>query len=177
MQRYCRAPEEDIPTQQSNIVTSCGRVEYLEELHARVEPILLRRLKHEVLPDLPPKSTRKLIVELDELDMKVYREAEADVVKWIRAQPHGDLRARSASRAQTIVKLTTLRHLAAQFKMRRAIPEYLEQWFDREPIEPLVIFGFHKDVIVNGVWRECCRLLGEERVSIIGSADTAERRQ
>jgi len=175
-QRYCRAPDDDLPSHQSNIVTSYGRVEYLEELHTRVEPVLLRRLKHEVLPDLPPKSTRKIIVQLDELDMNVYRLAQADIVQWIRAQQHGDLRAKAASRAQTIVKLTTLRHLAAQFKMRRAIPEYLEQWFDRETIEPLVIFGFHKDVIL-AVYRECVRLLGEDRVSIIGSADKAERRQ
>ena len=176
MERYCRAPEDDNPSNQSSIVTSYGRVEYLEELHTRVEPVLLRRLKHEVLPDLPPKSLRKIVVQLDELDMAVYRQAQADIIQWIRSQQHGDLRAKAASRAQTIVKLTMLRHLAAQFKMRRAIPEYLEQWFDREAIEPLVVFGYHKDVIFD-VYRVCTRLLGEGRVSIIGSADKAERRQ
>jgi SNF2 family DNA or RNA helicase len=176
VQRYCQKPEDDEPTHQSNIVTSYGRVEYLEELHARVEPILLRRLKHEVLADLPPKSSRKIIVELDELDMAAYRQAEADVVAWIRSQQHGEHRARAASRAQTIVKLTTLRYLAVQFKMRRAIPEYLEQWFDRETIEPLVIFGFHKDPILS-LYRECVRILGADRVSIMGSADSFDKRQ
>lgn len=177
VERYCRAPPDDeAPSNQTNIVTSYGRVEYLEELHTRVEPVLLRRLKHEVLPDLPPKSMRKIIVQLDELDMNVYRQAQADIVHWIRDQQHGDVRAKAASRAQTIVKLTTLRHLAVQFKMRRTIPEYLEQWFDRETIEPLVVFGYHKDIILS-IYHECVRLLGADRVSIIGSADKAERRQ
>lgn len=176
-ERYCRAPRDDEPDERRRrVVTSYGRVENLDELHVRVEPVLLRRLKADVLQDLPPKSRRRIIVQLDELDMTAYRKASSDVLAWIQSQPMGDVRARAARRAQAIVKLTTLRHLAAQFKMRRAVPDYLDHWFDRDHPEPLVLFAFHKEIIQR-LYGHCARLLGPHRVAIIGSADTVERRQ
>jgi SNF2 family DNA or RNA helicase len=176
-QRYCRAPPDDdhLADEQTSVINSAGRVEHLEELKTRVEPILLRRRKHEVAQDLPPQSARQILVEIDEWDMRAYKQAEGDIIAWMRSQQFGDVRARAASRAQAIVKLTTLRHLAAQGKMRRAIPEYLEQWFDRETVEPLVVFGFHKDILI-AIYNECMRLR-QGRVSIVGSADPAVKRQ
>ena len=176
--RYCRQQPDTTDywaRRQRRVVTGYGQVANLDELHARADPILLRRLKTQVLPDLPPKSRRRLFVELDELDMATYQQAESDIIAWLRAQNFGDQRVRAATRAEAIVRFTLLRHLAAHGKMRRAVPDYLEQWFDREVVEPLVIYAYHRDVVLS-LYHECTRLLGT-RVAIIGSGDTLARRQ
>jgi SWI/SNF-related matrix-associated actin-dependent regulator of chromatin subfamily A-like protein 1 len=174
--RYCRAPSEDedlVGRQTRRIVTGSGRVERLDELHARIQPVLLRRLKSEVLSDLPAKSRRSLLISLDPVDMRAYQDAENDFLAWLRAQGSND-EARRAALAQSIVKLTALRRLAANAKMRTAVPDYLAQWFDRKA-EPLVAFAYHADVLA-ALHHLCSRQL-RLRVASIGSRDDVRKRQ
>ncbi len=180
-QRYCKAPEEDElePRPDQRIITSVGRAEHLDELKARVQPVMLRRLKSEVLPDLPPRSRRSVLVQLDTYDMAEYRAAEANVVAWLRAQGSWQLASR-AQKTEALVKLTYLRRLAALGKLRSAVPEYIQRWFDRTEREPLVIFGFHRDVLRGSDGRggvmAICMALGLRIASITGT-DSGERRQ
>jgi SWI/SNF-related matrix-associated actin-dependent regulator 1 of chromatin subfamily A len=142
-QRYCRVQDDDELVGR-RIVTRFGRAENLDELHARVQLLMLRRLRHEVLHDLPSKSRRSILVQLDPKHhtTKEYRAAEADIIAWMRA--HGQQVA-GAMRTQALIKLTKLRRLAAMAKMHQVAPEYLGQWFD-EVRDPLVIFAYHVDV-------------------------------
>lgn len=174
---YCRAPREPQVREQRNVVTAHGRLEHIDELHARVQPLMLRRLKRQVLSDLPPKSRRTVSVQLDPADMADYRRAEKNIVAWIREQENGDEKARAAARAQAPVKFTMLRRLAAQYKMRRLGPvhDYLTEWFSQDRRAPLVVFAFHHEVIMR-LWEECHAIL-RGRVAIIGSADDAPKRQ
>jgi SNF2 family DNA or RNA helicase len=153
--------------------TSAGRIEQLDELLAKVSPYMLRRLKHQVLSDLPPKSRRSIIIRLSDVDMRVYRKAEKDVVAWLRSMGLG-MKALRASRAKAIVKLTMLRHIAALGKLRHAVPEYLARWFDRVAPEPLVIFGYHRDVML-GIMNICQRL--GLRIAGIGGRERRDKRQ
>jgi SNF2 family DNA or RNA helicase len=158
-ERYCRQLSNDeaaaMPRPARNLVTKFGRVERLDELHARVQTLMLRRQRSEILVDLPKKSRRSVLIQLEPKDMKAYREVEKDVVLWLRQQGR-DASARAASRAIAIRKLTLLRHIAAVGadpmrdpggKMRRAVPEYLAKWFDRAELEPLLVFAFHTDAL------------------------------
>jgi len=144
------------------------------EFHARVQPIFFRRLKAEVLPDLPPKSRRSILVELDTLDMRAYREAEEHFLRWLRDQG-SDEDARRAARAVSLTKLTALRRLAANAKMRRVVPDYLAQWFDRPNPPPIVLFAHHAEVL-SKLHDLCVRRLGL-RIAAIGGSDSVTKRQ
>jgi SNF2 family DNA or RNA helicase len=174
--RYCRAASEDedlVGRQARRVAARAGRVERLPELQSRVQQILLRRLKSEVLTDLPPKSRHSILIALDPIDMRAYHAAEKDFIAWLNDQGRSE-QARRAAKAQSIVKLTSLRRLAAAAKMRHAVPDYLGQWFDRKA-EPLVIFAYHAEII-GALYELCARKL-RLRVATIGSKDDVRRRQ
>ena len=184
---FCKSQPDDGPQEGKRVVTSYGRVEHLDELQTLVQPVLLRRLKSEVLPDLPPKSRRSILVSMDEIDMARYLSAKRDVVSWLQSIG-GKEAAQRAGRAEAFAKLTALRKLAAIGKMRGAVPEYLDQWFGppeepRPDPAPLVIFAYHRAVILGdpehaiiGLYRECVERRGL-RVSLIGGRDRPEDRQ
>jgi SNF2 family DNA or RNA helicase len=105
----------------------------------------VRRLKSEVLPQLPAKRQVVVPVALD--NEREYRLAEKDVIAWLREQPLdlSELNARIAAtlRAQRLAQLTTLQRLAARGKLHAAlgwIGDFLASG------EPLVVFARHIEV-------------------------------
>src|SRR3954470_9007537 len=105
----------------------------------------VRRLKSEVLPQLPAK--RQVVVPVALTNEREYRLAEDDVIAWLRTQPL-DLRELNAKiaatlRAERLAQLGTLQRLAARGKLRAAlawIGDFLESG------EPLVVFARHVEV-------------------------------
>jgi SWI/SNF-related matrix-associated actin-dependent regulator 1 of chromatin subfamily A len=105
----------------------------------------VRRLKTEVLPQLPAKRQVVVPVPLD--NQREYRLAEEDVIAWLREQPLDlrELNARIAAtlRAERLAQLGTLQRLAARGKLHAAlawIHDFLASG------EPLVVFARHVDV-------------------------------
>jgi SNF2 family DNA or RNA helicase len=105
----------------------------------------VRRLKTEVLPQLPAKRQVVVPVELD--NAREYRLAEQDVIAWLREQPLdlGELNARIAAtlRAERLAQIGTLQRLAARGKLNSAlawIHDFLASG------EPLVVFARHVEV-------------------------------
>jgi SWI/SNF-related matrix-associated actin-dependent regulator 1 of chromatin subfamily A len=133
----------------------------------------VRRLKSEVLPQLPPKRRVVVPVALD--NKREYRLAEEDVIAWLREQPLdlGELNARIAAtlRAERLAQLTTLQRLAARGKLSAAL-----QWIADflESGEPLVVFARHVDVqrAVLERFPDAAHLLGADA---IGERDEAVR--
>jgi len=154
--------------------STAGRVERLNELQLELDKTMLRRLKAEVLRDLPEKSRRTVLVQLDDAAMRVYRTAEKDVVDWLRKLGKFD-RADQAAKNETLVKLTALRRIAARGKLRQAIPYYLERWFDSSSKSPLVIFGYHRDVM-EGLLK-VTKGLGVRVVGISGGEGSESRQK
>jgi hypothetical protein len=109
---------------------------------------------------------------LEQQDRVHYDAARKNVVNWLRSIGSVQL-AGSASRSEALVRLTMLRHIAARGKLRKAVGMFLRQWF-AEAKRPLVVFGFHRDVIA-GV-RSICARIGV-RVSCILGEYSGERRQ
>jgi len=105
----------------------------------------VRRLKSEVLPQLPAK--RQVVVPVALSNTTEYRLAEEDVIAWLRSQPL-DLRELNAKiaatlRAQRLAQLGTLQRLAARGKLAAAlswIADFLVSG------EPLVVFARHVEV-------------------------------
>ncbi|MDQ3609916.1 MAG: SNF2-related protein, partial [Actinomycetota bacterium] len=123
----------------------CGP-ESLERLHWHLRAhCYVRRVKVDVLPQLPPKRQETVVLGLD--NEAEYRLAEEDVIAWLQSQPL-DLRTLEAKvaaalRAEQLVRLNHLRQLVARGKLSAALP-----WIHDFTAtgEPLVVFAEHRDV-------------------------------
>ena len=105
----------------------------------------VRRLKSEVLPQLPAK--RQVVVPVALTNESEYRLAEHDVIEWLRSQPLdlSELNARIAAtlRAERLAQLGTLQRLAARGKLAAALA-WIEDFLASG--EPLVVFARHIEV-------------------------------
>ena len=104
-----------------------------------------RRLKADVLPQLPAKTRAIVPVALD--NEAEYRLAERDVIAWLRSQPL-DLRALDAKvaaalRAQRLVRLNALKLLAARGKLHAAL-HWIYDFLSSG--ERLVVFARHREI-------------------------------
>jgi SWI/SNF-related matrix-associated actin-dependent regulator of chromatin subfamily A-like protein 1 len=133
----------------------------------------VRRLKSEVLPQLPPK--RRVVVPVELANKREYRLAEEDVIAWLREQPlelsELDARIAATLRAERLAQLTTLQRLAARGKLHAAlgwIHDFLASG------EPLVVFARHVDIqrAVLERFPDAAHLLGADA---IGERDAAVR--
>lgn len=145
-ERFCAAPKEDefVPRHLSSVVTSQGRIERLEELQALIEPHMLRRRRADVMQDLPPKTKKIELVELDGAARATYDQAALDVIAWMKRVGLTTKGMTPADEAKTLLKLSMLRRIAGLGKVRSRVREALRAW-DKD--EPLLIFGWHKAVL------------------------------
>ena len=105
----------------------------------------VRRLKKDVLPQLPEKRQVVVPVALD--NEKEYRLAEKDVVAWLQEQPLelAELEAKVAAtlRAERLAQLNVLRRVAARGKLGAALA-WIDDFLASE--EPLVVFAGHREI-------------------------------
>jgi hypothetical protein len=104
-----------------------------------------RRLKADVLPQLPAKTRSIIPIELD--NEASYRLAEEDLIAWLRSQPLDlrelDARVAGALRAERLVRLSALKLIAARGKLHAGlawIHDFLASG------ERLVVFARHKEI-------------------------------
>jgi hypothetical protein len=105
----------------------------------------VRRLKAEVLPQLPAKTRAVVPVELD--NEAEYRLAERDVVAWLQSQPLDlhelDAKVAAALRAERLVRLNALKLLAARGKLHAALA-WIHDFLTSG--ERLVVFAHHREI-------------------------------
>ncbi len=122
-----------------------------------------RRLKRDVLPQLPAKTRSVVPIELD--NEAEYRLAERDLVAWLRSQPLDlrelDAKVAAALRAERLVRLNALKLLAARGKLTAALA-WLHDF--RCSDEPLVVFARHREIqrAVLERFPESLHILGED---------------
>jgi SWI/SNF-related matrix-associated actin-dependent regulator 1 of chromatin subfamily A len=123
----------------------------------------VRRLKVDVLPQLPAKTRTVVPVELD--NESEYRLAETDVIAWLRSRPLdlGELDAKVASalRAERLVRLNALKLLAARGKLHAALA-WIHDFCSSG--ERLVVFARHREIQRAVVERfpHALHILGED---------------
>ena len=105
----------------------------------------VRRLKADVLPQLPAKRQVVLPVALD--NEREYRLAQDDVIAWLREQPLdlGEMEAKVAAalRAERLAQLNALKRIAARGKASSALA-WIDDFLASD--EPLVVFAGHREV-------------------------------
>ena len=168
----------------------------LEELKIALRKVcLIRREKADVLPELPAKQRSHIPVEIS--NRREYTKAEADFIHFYKERAKNDekfrkelfaqklskeetaeaIRKRSeseaakAERAEQLVKINTLRKLAAEGKIEQAY-EWLTDFI--ETGKQLVVFVQHKDILYRV--KELLTKDGVKVVTICGD-DKNEMRQ
>jgi SWI/SNF-related matrix-associated actin-dependent regulator 1 of chromatin subfamily A len=105
----------------------------------------VRRLKADVLPQLPAKTRTVVPVELD--NEAEYRLAEHDVIAWLRSRPLDlselDAKVAAALRAERLVRLNALKKLAARGKLHAALA-WIHDFCSSG--ERLVVFARHREI-------------------------------
>jgi SWI/SNF-related matrix-associated actin-dependent regulator 1 of chromatin subfamily A len=125
----------------------------------------VRRLKADVLPQLPAKRQVVVPVALD--NEREYRLAEEDVVAWLREQPLdlGELESRVAAalRAERLAQLNALKRLAARGKAGPALA-WIHDFLASD--EPLVVFCGSREVqaLVLERFPDALHLVGSDSV-------------
>ena len=126
----------------------------------------IRRLKADVLPQLPAK--RQVVVPVALENEREYRLAEHDVVAWLREQPLDlselESKVAAALRAERLAQLNALKRLAARGKLGPAlawIHDFLESG------EPLVVFAGHREVqeLVLERFPDALHILGRDSIT------------
>ena len=136
----------------------------------------VRRLKKDVLPQLPDK--RQVVVPMGLDNLEEYQLAERDVIAWLREQPLdlGELDAKIAAalRAERLAQLNTLKRLAARGKLSAAV-SWIHDFLEHD--EPLVVFSHHEEVQSALLRRfpDAGHLLGSD--SAVKRNETVERYQ
>ena len=107
----------------------------LEELHARVSPFMIRRLKGEVAEDLPPKVRIPVPLELDPIEAKRYKDADEKFIEWVRSHE------RSIDDENNYQSLMQKAYLAKRHSVINWITDYLASG------SKLVVFAWHLKVL------------------------------
>lgn len=126
-----------------------------EELKARLKPHMIRRTKAEVLPFLPPKIRREIVLDVDprrllDEELKLY------------ATPN-----------LTLAQLDSVRQIRAQLAIIKApkVVDYIEDAL--ESSEKVVVFGWHRELLTTLL----CELSKFRPVIITGGTAIADRQK
>lgn len=150
----------------------------LDELKERVESIMLRRLKEQVLKDFPPKTVEYIRFDLSMKERKLYESVKKMIVKEIKEMATMDTR----SLALLPVKMLRLKQctdspalVGAPLGMECSKMIALKQM-----LEPIVKSG--EKAIVFTQFAEMARLVGIglmdlETLTITGEVDALERKK
>lgn len=140
-----------------------------EELYSILSgSVMIRRLKKDVLPQLPDKRYTVVPLALEKEAQKQYAAAASDLITWVR-QHYGDEKARKAAMAEALVRLGTLERIAVKGKMKEAIA-WIKNFLDSTP--KLVVFAIHISV-VDALMKE----FGTRAVKVDGSVTGAAREE
>ena len=133
IQKYCNGHKDKYGWVYS------GATHLLELNKALRDTCYLRREKRDVLKELPP--VEKVVLEVPITNKRDIDAASENLLDFL-LQTRGEEAAESAMGAESLVKLSVLRQLSIQGKLK-AIEEFLRDW--KPGGKKLLIFGIHKE--------------------------------
>ena len=134
--RYCDAHKNDWGHLVVNGASN------LEELHALTRDFMIRRLKKEVLPELPDQVRTMLPVQPDKKQLKAYKDVQSS---WF--EQYGNYKRNGGMPAGFVLNmLTDLRKKCAHLKVDNTV-EYIEEYRLQNNNKPIIVFAHHRDVL------------------------------
>ncbi len=141
-----------------------------QELNAMCRDFMIRRLKTEVLPQLPKKVRQSFIVQPSEDELDDYMETQAswvsqyDMYKAHKGMPRGFV----------LNMMTDLRKLCGHLKVNSAV-KYIEDYRGNNNNKPIIVYTHHKDVLEDCMSE--CMASGIKRVAKITGDTLSKKRQ
>ena len=139
-----------------------------EELNGKLRDLMIRRLKKEVMAELPDKIRQYHYVEPTDSEWKKYVNTQNAFMVSLTGDAEG------AKGSDVLVALTKLRHMCGLMKVRATV-EYVNQYLINND-RPILVFTHHKDVLaqIHEAMLNQDRAL---RVGLITGSVAAEKRQ
>lgn len=133
--------------------------------------IMIRRLKKDVLKELPEKV--RSIVPIPMSNMKEYNKASEDLIQWYTDKGLHDV-ATNAEKAIALTRIQALRKLSVQGKLKGCI-EWIKDFIEND--EKIVVFCIHHK-IVDALMDEFKHIdKGGIAVSITGDTKVSDRQR
>jgi SWI/SNF-related matrix-associated actin-dependent regulator 1 of chromatin subfamily A len=149
----------------------------LEELHKKLSQIMLRRTRKEVGLEIPTQ-TEIIPVKID--NYNEYQYAENDFIDWV-LQEKGEANAIKINKAQQLAKIEYLKQITQKGKMKTVL-SWVENFFEANPNEKLIVFAHHKDAIdkiMNKFKKIAIKIVGgtppKKRVSMYDKFNTDKK--
>ena len=136
------------------------------ELHEKISPYYIRRLKVDVLKDLPPKLQTSLVLDLSTKYRKDYNRMLKDYVKYLVEEKQYQ-KAKKAQFNEQLVKLGALKQLCIEDKLEK-LDEILSEFVENE--QKVVIFSQYSTVI-----DQLAERYPQLAVKVTGAMSTTER--
>jgi SNF2 family DNA or RNA helicase len=134
-----------------------------KDLYIKLKSVMIRRLKKDVLKELPDKTYTFIPIELD--NKREYQKAERDFIEFVR-ETKGDEKAERIRNVEALAKVEGLKQLATKGKMKGVI-EWIKGVIENEK---LVVFCTHT-IVIDTLMNEF------EAVKIDGSCSAIARQK
>jgi SWI/SNF-related matrix-associated actin-dependent regulator 1 of chromatin subfamily A len=128
---------------------------------------MIRRLKEDVLKDLPAKMYNTVPLELKKAELKEYNLAKNDLKSWIKANVRAD--SPGAVRAEALQKVNVLRQLTSRLKIPHVI-DWVKGFL--ESGEKLILYGVHRDFVAA-----IHKAFGKQSVMVRGDTPMGQRQE
>jgi SWI/SNF-related matrix-associated actin-dependent regulator 1 of chromatin subfamily A len=136
----------------------------IKELNERTRDLCIRRLKSEVLPELPPKTRTFFPIELDKAVRSPYDFAQEE---WDRQIDSYYLNGQPLPKGIMLTMINDLRQICGHIKVNYAA-DWIEQYREQTG-KPIVVFAHHREVVE--------RLAKKVNGKIISGATDSKTRQ
>jgi SWI/SNF-related matrix-associated actin-dependent regulator 1 of chromatin subfamily A len=129
--KYCAA-------EKNNFGWDYNGASNLDELFERISPFFLRRLKKDILKQLPAKTYTSIPIELSPTEMREYNKIKKGIIE----EHEGDDK-NEDNRMNHLTRLQKLKQFTSEIKMKRAF-DFIQDITDGD--EKVVVFSQYKSV-------------------------------
>lgn len=152
-ERYCNMKE-------TNFGMDISGASNIKELNRLLKECCYFQVnKRDALKELPPISEN--VVECEITNKRAYKKAKDDLLQFIEDKFKDEEKVEKAARAEFLVKLSTLKQLSLEGKMK-AIKKWVEEWMEANEEEKLLVFASQSTILtkIAGEFKEVLLITG-----------------
>lgn len=135
-----------------------------EELHKIAGTVMIRRMKQQVLTELPDRTVNVIPVRID--NRREYRRACDEFVTWLRDTKGAKAAKKARGGAVALMRIGALKKLVAVGKLKGLI-DWITNWFDTTD-RKLVVFAWHRDITqaIIKAFPGCSHIIGGTKTKL-----------
>lgn len=139
-ERYCNMKE-------TNFGMDISGASNIKELNRLLKECCYFQVsKRDALKELPPISEN--VVECEITNKRAYKKADSDLLQFIEDKFKDQEKVDKAARAEFLVKLSTLKQLSLEGKIK-AIKKWVEEWLEANEEEKLLVFASQSAILTK----------------------------